>query len=85
MYRLQNRTFFPSMAQTRLLRDTISHSHLLYEFFSISTKKAPNETISAKETILANEKLKDSVKDSINKATFAKETINDTTLAKETP
>lgn len=67
-----------------LLRDTISHSHSPHEIFTISTKKAANETVFAKETIFADEKLKDGVKESINKAIFAKETINDTTFAKET-
>lgn len=72
------------LRHTGTLRATISHSHSPHEFFTISTKKAADETVFAKETIFANEKVKDGVEESINKAIFAKETINDTTFAKET-
>lgn len=72
------------LRHTRLLRVTISHLHSPQEFFTIFTQKAANEAVFAEETIFANEKLKDGVKESINKAIFAKETINNTTFAKET-
>lgn len=76
---------FPSMAQTQgAAQRHHPHSHSPHEFFTISTEKAANETVLAKETVFANEKLKDGVKQGINEAIFAKETIDDTAFAKDT-
>lgn len=85
MCRLQNRTSFPQHgSDTPGCSGCISHLHSPQEFFTIFTQKAANEAVFAEETVFANEKLKDGVKESINKAIFAKETINNTTFAKET-
>ncbi|PKU34721.1 bpi fold-containing family b member 2 [Limosa lapponica baueri] len=62
----------------------VSHSHSPCEISIISTKKIANETVFAKDTTFANENIKDSIKESIDKTIFSKEHVKDTISTKET-